>query len=220
VFLGHFAVAFAAKKVAPGVSLGTLFIAAQLADLLWPVFFLMGLEAVQIRPGITAVTPLDFVHYPYSHSLAALLGWAIAFALVYMAGRRAPFTVGLSVAAVVLTHWVLDVIAHRPDMPITMAGSERVGLGLWNSVAGTLFVELSMFAAGVAVYLRTTTATDRVGRIALCALIAFLLVVYAASIVGPPPHSTMALAIAGFAMWLLVAWAYWADRHRRPVAPV
>ena len=76
MFIGHFAVALGAKKVAPAVSLGTMFLAAQLADLLWPTFVLLGIERVEIAPGATAVTPLDFVSYPYSHSLLALALWS------------------------------------------------------------------------------------------------------------------------------------------------
>jgi hypothetical protein len=75
MFIGHFAIGFAAKRAAPVVSLGTLFLACQLADLVWPTLVLAGVERFEIRPGITVVTPFDFVHYPWSHSLVALLGY-------------------------------------------------------------------------------------------------------------------------------------------------
>src|SRR6185503_6424614 len=108
MFIGHFAVALAAKRAAPEVSLGTLFLAAQLADLVWPTLVLLGIESFAIRPGLTAVTPLDFTSYPYSHSLVALAGWGFALGVAYYALRR-----GLAGAAVlfgvVLTHWLLDV---------------------------------------------------------------------------------------------------------------
>ena len=220
MFLGHLAVAFAAKKAAPEVSLGTLFIAAELADLLWPVFFLLGMEDFEIRPGITAVTPFEFTRYPYSHSLVALLGWAIIFTVVYAIARGARLRVLVVLAATVLSHWVLDVLTHIPDMPVTIHGDLRIGLGLWNSITGTLLVELLMFAVGLFLYVRTTRAVDRLGRVGLSSLVAFLVVTYLGSVFGPPPPSKLALALTGLAMWLLVAWAYWVDRHRQSILAV
>jgi len=220
VFLGHFAIAFAAKKAAPEVSLGTLFIAGELADLLWPVFFLLGVEDFEIRPGITAVTPFEFTHYPYSHSLLALLGWAIGFAGAYAIACGARLRVVVVLAATVLSHWMLDVLTHISDMPVTIDGELRLGLGLWNSITGTLLVELLMFAAGLFLYARATRALDRTGRVALWLLAAFLVVIYIGSVFGPPPPSKIALALTGLAMWMLIAWAYWVDRHRQPISAV
>jgi hypothetical protein len=213
VFIGHFAVAFAAKRAAPELSLGTLFLAAQLADLVWPTLVMLGVESFEIRPGITAVTPLDFVHYPYSHSLVAMAGWGLLLSIAWLAVRRGTPKAALLLLAVVLSHWLLDVISHRPDMPLTLGGDARLGMGLWDSLAGTLVVEGALFAAGVALYARTTRALDRVGRWAFWGLVAFLCVVYAASVLGPPP-SPAAVPWAGQAIWLLVAWGYWVDRHR------
>jgi hypothetical protein len=215
MFIGHFALGFAAKKVAPTVSLGTLFIAAQLADLVWPVLVLLDIEKVEVSPGITAFTPLDFIHYPYSHSLVGVLGWAIAFAAAYAIARRAQIHAALIIAALVLSHWLLDFLTHRPDMPLSLGESRRVGLGLWNSVSATVVVEGLLFVAGVALYMRTTQVIDAVGRWALWSLVAFLVVIYIANIFGPPPPSGTAVAWTALAMWLLVAWGYWIDAHRR-----
>jgi hypothetical protein len=213
VFIGHFAVAFAAKRAAPEVSLGTLFLAAQLADLIWPTLVLFGVESFSIRPGLTAVTPLDFTNYPYSHSLVALAGWGFALGVAYYLLRRG--VVGAAVLFfVVLSHWVLDVATHRPDMPLTIGGSARLGLGLWNSLAATVAVEGLLFAAGVWVYARTTRALDRTGTWSFIGLVLFLMLVYVANVVGPPPPSTSAVAWSAQAIWLLVAWGYWIDRHR------
>ena len=216
MFIGHFAVAFGAKKAVPEVSLGTLFIAAQLADLLWPTLILLGVENVEISPGITAVTPLDFIYYPWSHSLDSLLGWALAVGVVYKLVGRRRISAALALAALVLSHWVLDVITHRPDMPLTVEGAERLGLGLWNSIPGTIAVEVLMFALGVYLYWKATEPVDRTGSIAFWSLIGFLLVVYIANIFGPPPPSAKAVAWVAESIWLLVAWGYWIDRHRRP----
>ena len=215
MFIGHFAVAFGAKRAAPAVSLGTLFLACQLADLLWPVLVLAGVERFEVEPGATVVTPLNFIHYPYSHSLLALVLWGAAFALVYKLLRRSLWVAPVVLAAVVLSHWVLDYATHRPDMPVTFASPQKVGLGLWNSLPGTLIVELLLFGIGVALYLRATAPRDRTGTIAFSALVTFLLVVYFANLFGPPPPNEETVAWGSMMMWLIVAWAYWVDRHRQ-----
>jgi membrane-bound metal-dependent hydrolase YbcI (DUF457 family) len=216
MFIGHFALGFGAKRLAPRVSLGTLFLAAQWVDLLWPVMLLLGVERVRIAPGITAVTPLDFVHYPWTHSLVAVLNWAllvgVAFYLVRR-DRRASIVVG----ALVVSHWLLDFLTHRPDLPL-VPGGPRVGLGLWDSLAGTVVIECALFMLGILVYLRTTRARDRIGRWALWGLVALLVIIYIGNIFGPPPPDAAAIAWAGQAQWLLVAWGYWIDRHREVIA--
>ena len=214
MFIGHFAVAFAAKRAAPQVSLGTLVMAAQLADLAWPVFVLLGWELFRIAPGFTAVTPMEFLHYPYSHSLLALALWGATLGGAYYAWRRRAAAAAL-LFAVVLSHWVLDAVSHVPDMPLTIGGSARVGLGLWNSLPATLAVEGALFAAGLALYARATRPVDRIGRWSLLGFVVFLLVSYIAAVFGPPPPSVEAVAWSGFGVWLLVAWGYWIDRHRR-----
>jgi membrane-bound metal-dependent hydrolase YbcI (DUF457 family) len=215
MFIGHFAVGFGAKRFAPGVSLGTLFLAAQFIDLLWPTLLLLGVERVQIAPGITAFTPLDFEHYPWSHSLLMVVVWGGLFGAVYYALRRdARASVVLAIA--VLSHWLLDFFTHRPDLPL-WPGATRVGLGLWNSVSGTLAIEVGLFVCGVLLYLHSTHACDAVGRWAIWGLVALLGLIYAGNLLGPPPPSVTAIAWVGHAQWLLVAWAYWMDRHRPTV---
>ena len=216
MFLGHFGVGLGAKRAAPSVSLGTLFIACQFADLLWPTLVLLGYERVEIQAGATRVTPLKFVSYPYSHSLLALCGWGAAFGAAYVVIRRARIAAAVTLALVIVSHWVLDYMTHRPDMPLTLHGPTRLGLGLWNSMPGTLAVEGAAFGIGLALYLRDTIARDRVGSVGLWILAAFLVVVYAASVFGPPPPSASAVAWSAQAMWLIVVWGYWVDAHRRP----
>ena len=218
MFLGHFGLAFAARKASPTISLGALFLACQFADLLWPTLVLAGIERVEIDPGATAFTPLAFVSYPYSHSLMALILWGVIVGTIYTMATRAPAAAAVTLALLVFSHWVLDYITHGPDMPLTMSGPQRLGLGLWNSVPGTLAAELALFGGGLAVYLRSTTARDRIGSIGLWSLVVFMLVVYVAASFGPPPPSSAAVAWSAQAMWLLVLWGYWVDRHRTPVA--
>jgi len=215
MFIGHFAVAFAAKKVAPQTSLGTLFIAVQWADVLWPVLLLLGIEHARIEPGFTVVTPLDLYDYPISHSLLGLLLWSVGFGGLYFFLRK--YKLGAIVAGLcVFSHWILDFITHRPDMPLGFGSGTKVGLGLWNSLSGTVLIESAMFIAGVALYVRSTVAKDRIGTYSLWTLVAFFAVMYAANILGPPPPSINVVAIGGNAGWLLVLWAYWIDRHRQP----
>jgi membrane-bound metal-dependent hydrolase YbcI (DUF457 family) len=213
VFLGHFGVGFGAKAAAPKTSLGTLFLAAQFVDLLWPTLLLIGLEKVVIAPGITTVTPLDFTHYPWTHSLLITLVWAALFGGTYFLVSRYPKGAWICGAAVV-SHWLLDLLSHRPDLPLMPGGATRVGLGLWNSLPATLVVEIAIFATGVWLYARTTTALDRTGSIALWSLVGFLIIAYLGNLFGPPPPDVRALAWVGQAQWLLVIWAYWIDHHR------
>ena len=213
MFLGHFGVAFAAKKAAPKVSLGTLVFAAQFADLLWPILLLLGVEHVRIVPGLMAASPFDFTSYPISHSLVAQLGWGAVIGLIYFVWKRDRRN-ALLVGALVPTHWILDFIAHRPDMPV-YPGGPKYGLGMWNSVPLTLAVEYVLFAAGIALYLSATRAKDKAGHLVFWSLAVFLGVVYAGSLSGPPPPNIQVLASAGLVMWLTVPWAAWADRHRQ-----
>ena len=176
---------------------------------------LMGLEHVRIAPGITAFTPLDFYDYPITHSLVGGVVWAGLFAGLWLVrGRRGSEAAGAKrtsslLAACVLSHWLLDAISHRPDVPVLPYGP-YVGLGLWNSVPATLAVELTLFAAGLTLYVRSGGPGGR--RVSFWLLIAFLLVAYFAAAFGPPPPDVRTLAWSALAAWLLVPWARWADR--------
>jgi hypothetical protein len=214
MFIGHFAVALAAKKVAPKASLGTLVFATVFLDAVWPVLVLLGIERFRIVPGYTAINPFEFLHYPWSHSLAMTLVWALVFAFVYL-GFKGDRAGAIWVGIVVASHWLLDFVTHRPDMPLYPGGSERLGLALWQSWQASFAVEGLMFAAAIALYARLTRAKDRVGTIAWWALIALLLGLYLPGPWSPPPPSENAVAIAGIAALLIfVPWAYWIDRHR------
>jgi len=214
MFVGHYAVALAARPSARRAPFWILFLAAQWPDLLWPILLLAGVEQVRIDPGNTAVAPLDFVRYPVSHSLVLDLLWGALLAAV-VHWRYRDVKSSLWVGAAVVSHWVLDWISHRPDMPL-WPGGPRVGLGLWGSVSGTLLVELSLFAVGVVLYLRGTRAADRTGRWAFWSLVALLLMIYVSNLLGPPPPSVAALAWVSLALWLLLPWTTWIDRHRVP----
>ena len=212
MFLGHYGIAMAAKRAGPAVSLGTLVLAAQFIDLIWPILLLIGLETVRIVPGLMAASALDFQSYPISHSLLAVVGWSALLGLDYYLLRGYPRGAWL-VAALVLSHWLLDLPMHRPDLPLWPGSDLLVGGGLWNSVAATLLIELGLFAAGAVVYARTTRAVDAAGRWGLWTGVAVLVLFYLSSFAGPPP-SERALAWGGLLLWLFVPWGYWVDRHR------
>ena len=215
MFLGHFAVAFAAKPLVPRASLALLIVAAQLADILWPIFVALGLEEVRIAPGNTAFTPLEFVSYPYSHSLLMVVIWGAVLGAIStrLIRGRAVFPV---IAGLVVSHWILDWVTHRPDMPLLLSGP-RLGLGLWNSIPATLVVELTMFAVGAWIYARETRPTSVGARWGFVALILFLLVIYLANVFAGAPPSVTAVYIAVLLGSLLIAgWAWWIDRGRIP----
>jgi hypothetical protein len=213
MFLGHFGVGLAAKKLTPYTSLGTLLLAAQLLDLIWPVLVLRGVEQVRIQPGITALNPLDLVSYPWSHSLVMAAAWALAFAALYVFVRRYPR--GAMVAgAVVMSHWVLDLVSHRPDLPLFPGGGPLVGLGVWHSIPATLVVELVLLGVGLYLYSANTEPVDGIGIWALRLFAVALVGIYLASVFGPPPPDDRIVAYSALAMWLLVGWGYFIDRHR------
>ena len=213
MYLGHYAVALAAKRASPNTSLGTLIAASQLIDIIWPLLVLVGLEKVAVDPGNTVVTPLHFVQYPFTHSLLSVLIWASFFASLYwlVSGNR---TGTLTVWLAVLSHWVLDFFTHAPDLPLYPGSEKMVGLGLWNSLSGTLALELGIFLLGMILYLRTSRPANRTGTYTFVLLMVFLFVTYVINVLGPPPPNYRMVAYSALLLWLLVPWGYWIDRNR------
>jgi len=213
MFLGHFGVGFGAKKLQPSVSLGTLFLAAQLADLVWPTLLLLGVERVRIVPHITATNAFDFVYYPFTHSLVGELVAGLLLGLAYWLWRRnGPGAV--LVGLLVPSHWLLDVVVHIPDLPLYPGASPLFGLGLWNQVALTQVLEFGLLGAGLWLYARQTKARNRAGRYGLLGLVAFLVLIHVGSLLSPPPASVGALGWSGQLFWLTILLAYWVDRNR------
>lgn len=159
-----------------------------------------------------AASPMDFVHYPWTHSLAMSSLWGLVFGAIYFAlrkGLRGAVVVGL----LVTSHWVLDFLVHGPDLPV-WPGGPKVGLGGWNSVAVTLLLEATFFIGSLLVYTRATVAEDRVGRWGFWAYVVLLVVIYVSAVFGPVPAAPKAVAGGALVMWLLVPFAAWFDDHR------
>jgi membrane-bound metal-dependent hydrolase YbcI (DUF457 family) len=213
MFIGHFALGLAAKKFDNRPSLGTTLMAAQFIDLLWPFFLIFGIETVKIEPGNTAFTPLNFTHYPWSHSLTAVLCWAFLFGAIYFLIRKNK-TGALLLSCLVISHWLLDLITHRPDLPLNFSENKFMGLGLWNNVTLTLIVETGLFLLGSLAYLISTKAINKKGVVLFWSFFVFLIAIYIMNIAGPPPPNEMAIGYAGLLQWLFIGWGYWIDKNR------
>lgn len=213
MFIGHFAIGFASKRWAPGVSLAVLLAAPLLSDLMFPVLVVAGVEHAHIVRGDTPFLALSLDEIGWSHSLLTNAVWA-----AIMGGLVWRWTKDRSAALVVvigvLSHWVLDWVTHRPDMPLYPGGA-GYGLTLWRSVPGTMAVEIVMFSLSVMTYARMTRARDRIGSAALWALVALLGAAYLGNAFGPPPPELAPVLWIGIvANIVILAWVFWIDRHR------
>lgn len=214
MFIGHFAVGFASRRYAPRVPLTLLLAAALFSDIVGPVFSLLGWEHMRIAPGNTRFIPLDLYDYPWSHSLLMTIIWATLLALIYR--FRQPDPIGsLVIWLGAASHWVLDWITHRPDLPFYPGAHGRYGLGLWNSIAGTMIVEIGMFGIGVWMYVRMTRPRDWIGKYIFFVFVFMLLLLYLRIPFSSPPQSTRQIDYASIiSTVVLLVWASWFDTHR------
>ena len=221
MFLGHYGVAFALKRAQPKLSLGTLFVATQLLDLLWGIFVLLGWEHARIVPENSAFTRLEFWDYPISHSLVGALTWGVVAAACYYSWPTRDTTRHWQAAAIVgvaaFSHYPLDVLVHLPDLPIMGNDSSKLGLGLWNHPVATMVAELLVFGLGLAVYLALGSKRHRVRPGRLAVLVVVLLGAYFASVYGPPPPNMTTVGVSVIVLVLVAAaLAGWADRRTSP----
>jgi hypothetical protein len=214
MFVGHFGVAFAAKRATPHTNLALLVLAAEFIDVIWPIFVLLGIERVHIEPDLTPVTPLNFTYYPWTHSVLMSVAWGLVLGAVYYSIKRDK-QAAIVLALVVVSHWFLDFVSHIPDLPLIPSAGAKYGLGLWHSRIWTAIVELTIFFGGIAIYLRSTRVRDRAGSIGLVAYILFLTFIYLLNIQGTPPPSVKIMAVSSeIGTLILFLWAWWVDRHR------
>jgi membrane-bound metal-dependent hydrolase YbcI (DUF457 family) len=212
MFVGHLAVALAAKRSAPRASLGWLMAGVTALDLLWPLFLLAGLEHVRIVPGATAFNSFVFDSYPWSHSLVMSVIWGLVlFALARWRGVAAS---AFLLVALVVSHWVLDYVTHLPDLPLWPGASPRFGLGLWKSITATFVVEGALWVGGIVLYLRSRPQMGGRARTAFWSLILVTTLMWIASPWSPPPPSAQAVAWFGLIGWIVLPWAAVADRPR------
>ena len=212
MFIGHYALAFGSRKIDKLPSLAIMFIAVQFLDLLWPVLVLTGIESVQIEAGNTAITPLNFISYPYSHSLLMAVVWGILFAAVYFSFTKNKRG-SVLLACLVVSHWVLDFITHRADLQLSPFSEMKVGLGLWNHPALAIVIETGLFLGGVYIYFKETVITR---KIAFWSLVILFIAIHFMNLFGPPPSSVAAVAWSANLMWLFVLWAWWIEKKKDP----
>ena len=220
--IGHYGVGLALKKADNNISLGFLFIATQFVDIIWAVLILLGIERAEIVPGITAANPIDYIYYPFTHSLVSSLLWAaVAYLLVRILPTKLSSNkskVALVLAAAVLSHFFLDLLIHRPDLPLSVGASPKIGLGLWNNIFLPYLVEGLIFFAGVWIYMRATKGTTFVGKYGMLIFAAFLFITNLMNLFGAPPPDSQTLAIFSLAtITLSVVIAFWLDRKRSQI---
>ena len=215
MFVGHYGPGFAAKAVNKTIPLWVLFIAVQWVDICWALLVLLGVEKVRIVPGITAANPLDLYYIPYTHSLPAAILWSLAAAGVYRWFSKSPgWSAPGIVGAAVFSHWLLDLVVHRPDLAL-FGNSFKVGLGLWDYPLASFVVECGILLGGLYLYMRATAPVSRAGRHAMVIFALMLVAVQGGSMLGPPPPSVTAMAVTALVSYLtLAAAAYWLERKR------
>ena len=219
MFVGHYGIGLALKKVEPRLSLGLLIFGAIMLDILFGLFLLSGIEHAKIVPGATVVSPFEFYDYPYSHSALGAFMWATAGYLAYWLWPKGDRTQrkrpAFIFAIAIFSHFILDVISHTPDMTISGNNSPVLGLSLWNSLAATMIVEFGILFIGIYLYRSATYSVSSTGKYGFALMILILLVLYIGNIFGPPPPDMKAVAVTMTAGQLaLVALAFWVDRNR------
>ena len=213
MFVGHLAAGFAAKRIEPKLSLGTLLLAVMLADLIVFPLLIAGVEHFGIQPEVRVNRTVG-QGISYSHSLLMDAIWAALFATVFFLRRRYPRGAWILFAAV-LSHWVLDVVSHRPDMPLAPGAPWVFGLGLWNSLPATLLVEGGVWLLAIILYVRTTHAKSSAGIYAFWIGIALLTLAWYGNITAGMDPNPVRAGISGLIFFsLMIPWAYWMNRLR------
>ena len=212
MFVGHLAVALAAKRYEPDVNLAWFIAGVSAFDLVWPIFVLAGLEHVSITPGATAFTPLVFDSYPWSHSLVMTAIWGLLL-IIIARFAKVPSSAWTLLAFCVFSHWPLDVLTHAPDMPLWPGNSPKLGLGLWNSIPGTFLVEGAMWLVGIAIYVQTLSQRGRRPGIPFWSFVFVSTFLWASGPWGPQPPDERTVAMFSMVGWIVVPWAWWADRR-------
>ena len=214
MFVGHYGISFAVKSVEKRIPLWLLFIAVQFVDVLWAIFVLTGVEKVRITPGITATNPLDLYYMPYTHSLVAALLWSGAGFITYKVAGRGAIYSSFLVAVAVFSHWVLDLIVHRPDLPL-YDDTYKLGFGLWNYPVLAFALEATLLLGGIFLYLRASKPKSSIGKYGMLVFGIVMLLMQGVVFFGSPPDSPSAAALTALISYaVLAAAAYWLEKKR------
>lgn len=215
MFIGHYGVSFAAKAIKPSIPLWVLFLAVQIVDVFWAIFVLLGIEKVRIVPGITAANPLDLYYMPYTHGLITSLVWATGAAVIYrFSSRIGRWGSAAIVGIAVFSHWVFDLIVHRPDLPL-YDNSYKVGLGLWNFPVIAFSLEVALLLGGMYLYLKTTRTVRRGGFFGMLVFGLVMIALQSTAFLGSPPTSPMVVTISALiSFFLFTSIAFWLEQKR------
>jgi hypothetical protein len=218
MFIGHYGPSFACKAWKPVIPLWILFVAVQLVDIVWAFLVLLGIEKVRIVPGFTATNSFDLYYMPFTHSLPGAIFWSVGAAVVYRAVAPAQkWTAAAIVGGAVFSHWILDLIVHRPDLAL-YDDAYKVGFGLWNYPAIAFVLEIALLFGGIALYLRVTEPIDVIGRYGMTVLGLFAVVLQAYVFFGPPPVSDTAFALTALVLYFAFAvLVYWLEGKRSSI---
>lgn len=216
MFIGHYAACLVLKKVEKQASLGMLFLAVQLVDILFFPFVLLGIERINIIENFTQSTHFELEYMPYTHSLLASIFLAGFIYILFRLRSERNKSVALVMGIAVLSHWFFDLIVHTPDLPLWSDTSTKLGFGLWNNAVATYILEAVLLVGGLWLYLNATTAKSPIGKYGMTIFVVILLLVNAVNIFGPPFGDTkISLAISALLMYFLFAGvAYWLDGKR------
>jgi hypothetical protein len=218
---GHYGVGFALKRFDRMLSLGILFLAVQFSDILWTIFVLLGVEKVQVVSGITKANSLNFIYYPFSHSLVATLIWSalvfVLFTFLPPKYRGKKLIGGIVAGLAVFSHFVLDLIVHIPDLPLAGNSSLKIGLGLWNIPWLSWIAEWIILFGGLLMYLRATKGRSFWGKYGPWVISIILAILQVVGSLNPPPSNPRIPALIGLIMYLLTAYAgFTIDKNRIP----
>ena len=209
MFVGHYGISFAVKRVDRAIPLWVLFLAVQWLDVVWAPLVLLGIEKVRIVPGFTATNPLDLYYMPFTHSLIAALLWSVAGMGAWRLLRHASWSSSQFIGLAIFSHWILDCVVHVPDLPL-YDNTMKVGLGLWNRPILAFGLEATVLLLATLLYLRVT----HVHRAGIITFAFVMLGVQAYIFFGPPPASSDAAAATALAAYAIFAFVIWllADR--------
>jgi len=210
MFIGHYGVAFAVKRADRQIPLWLLFVAVQFVDVIWSVLIFLGVEKARITRDYVGSLPLDLYYMPYTHSLPGAIVWSL---LAYwgcrlFTSRRA----SLLIALAVFSHWVLDLIVHRPDLPL-YDNARKVGFALWNYPLAALALEVVLYFGALWFYVRDKPGKTFAGFALLGAFILAIQVAVFWFPILPSPKIAAVIFLVGYIQ--LAAAANWLEKRSR-----